>query len=268
VLLLDGAAEAAKENDVVRAQGRAREGQRRPGIRGLADQVRAACTADLFADDRVQVRALVDCLAGTLPANAPVLDVGACEQYYRSDIERLGPVLALDVAVYGATDVIGDAHALPFRDASLGAVVVIEVLEHLRRPWHFFQEAARTLAPGGVLVGVAPQYCPTHGFPYDFFRYTRGGLTSLAEGEGLAVEQLWPLGGRWGTLLHWYWANHARENPLRRVPGVGVAYHAWFQAVAKALDTLDARDGRGANAPIAEHQDHVGWSFVFRKPRT
>jgi SAM-dependent methyltransferase len=258
-------ADVAKDNEVVRAQARARDGSSRGGLRALADRVREMVTADLFADDRTQVRALVDAVEGTLPAGLPVVDVGACEQYYRRDLERLGPVLALDVALYGATDVIADAHAMPFRDGSLGGIVVVEVLEHLRKPWKFFEEAARTLAPGGVLLGVAPQYCPTHGFPNDYFRYTRSGLGSLAENEGLAVEAIWPIGGHWGTLLHWYWANRARENALRKVPGVGVAYHAWFQGVAKAMDVLDGHAGRGNGAPTAEHQDHVGWSFVFRK---
>lgn len=259
------AAGVAKDNVVVQSQARAREGTRRAGLRGLADRVREAVTADLFADDRTQVRALVDAVEGSLPHGLPVVDVGACEQYYRRDLERLGPVLALDVALYGATDVIADAHAMPFRDSSLGGIVVVEVLEHLKQPWKFFAEASRTLAPGGVLLGVAPQYCPSHGFPDDYFRYTRSGLASLAESEGLAVEALWPIGGHWATLLHWYWANRARENSLRRVPGVGVAYHAWFQGVAKALDVLDGVAGRGANPPTQEHQDHVGWSFVFRK---
>lgn len=256
---------ASKDNDVVRAQERARTSAARSGLRGVADRVRAALTAEVFADDRTQVRALVEATVGTIPPGFPVVDVGACEQYYRSDLERLGPVLALDVSMYSVTDVIADAHEMPFRDGSLGAVVAIEVLEHLPRPWRFFDEAARVLAPGGALVGVAPQYCPTHGFPNDYFRYTRGGLASLAEGAGLTVEALWPIGGHWGTLLHWYWANRAREHALRKVRGVSVLYHAWFQGVAKTLDVLDARDGRGAGAPTAEHQDHVGWSFVFRK---
>lgn len=265
VLTTDVGGDVVKDNAVIRAQARERTGARRTGLRGVADRLREAMTADLFGDDRTQVRTLVDAVEGTIPEGCPVVDVGACEQYYRAQLDRLGPVLALDVALYGATDVVADAHAMPFKSDSLGGIVVIEVLEHLRRPWQFFAEAQRTLTKGGVLMGVAPQYCPTHGFPNDYFRYTKSGLASLAESHGLEVEALWPVGGRWATLLHWYWANHARENPLRRVAGIGVAYHGWFQGVAKALEALDEREGRGGGAPSGEHQDHVGWSFVFRK---
>ncbi len=266
-VLMHGAnAQRVKQNVVVESQVRERKQSQRTGLRGLADKVRAASNARLFADDRTQVQLIVNAVEGTLPEGLPVIDVGACEQYYRKQLDRLGPVLALDVAPYTATDVIADAHSLPFRDESAAAVVVVEVLEHLKRPWQFFAEASRVLAKGGVLVGVAPQYCPTHGFPDDYFRYTRSGLTSLAESEGLTAEAIWPVGGQWATLLHWYWANYARENGLRKIPGVGVAYHAWFQGVAKILDTLDGQAGRGARPPQHEHQDHMGWSFVFRKP--
>lgn len=265
-LMLGSKAQSTKQNVVVQSQSRERTQHRRTGLRGLADKIRTASNAKLFADDRTQVQLLANAVVDTIPAGLPVVDVGACEQYYRKELDRLGPVLALDVAPYTATDVIADAHSLPFRDNSVGAIVVIEVLEHLKRPWKFFAEASRVLAKGGVVVGVAPQYCPTHGFPDDYFRYTRSGLTTLGESEGLQVEAMWPVGGHWATLLHWYWANYARENPMRKVPGVGVLYHAWFQGLAKVLDTFDGTAGRGAVPPQHEHQDHMGWSFVFRKP--
>jgi SAM-dependent methyltransferase len=45
---------------------------------------------------------------------------------------------------------------LPFDDASFDAVVVAEVLEHLRLPEHVLSEVERVLVPGGVLVGSVP----------------------------------------------------------------------------------------------------------------
>jgi SAM-dependent methyltransferase len=242
-----------------------RRGHRRAGLGGLADRLREATTAEVFADDRAQVPLLVERVKPLLPGPL-VLEIGAGEQYYRRDLEALGRVLAMDVSWYGPTDLLGDAHAIPFRDESVDGICVIEVLEHLSRPWVFFEEAARVLRPGGVLFGVTPQYCPTHGFPYDYFRYTRSGLGSLAASAGLEVHEVWPIGGSWSTLLRWYWSNRARENRLRRIPGVGLAYHAWFQSLVALSDRLDAVDGRGAAPSGREHQDHLGWSFVIRKP--
>lgn len=48
----------------------------------------------------------------------------------------------------------GDACALPFPDAAFDRVVCVEAMFHFSSRRTFFQEAARVLAPGGVLVGT------------------------------------------------------------------------------------------------------------------
>jgi SAM-dependent methyltransferase len=247
------------------SQAASREGRRRPGLRGLADRFRSWTTADAFADDRAQIPLLADRVRPLLPGPR-LLEIGAGEQYYRDVLAPLGDLITMDVSWYGPTDLLGDAHAIPFLDGSLDAICVVEVLEHLARPWVFFQEASRVLRPGGILFGVTPQYCPTHGYPHDYFRYTRGGLDSLASSSGLRLLDAWPLGGSWATLLRWYWANHARESQLRRVPGLNLAHHAWFQSLVALSDRLDHRDHRGSIPSGREHDDHLGWSFVIQRP--
>jgi SAM-dependent methyltransferase len=270
VLLRDGTLPSAKRNAVIEHQAAVRSGtRRRSGVRGWADAVREVTSAGIFGDDATQVRLLVDKVKPLLDPigdrRPVVLDVGACEQYYREELLRLGDVIAMDISVYGPTDIIGDCHALPLRDRSVDVICAVEVLEHLRHPAVFFGEAVRVLRPGGILLGVTPQYCPTHGFPYDFFRYTQAGLTALAEDAGLKHVETWPIGGPWGTLLHWYWANHAREHWLRKVPVLNIGYHLWFQLIAVTLDRLDARSQFGQRLPPREHRDHLGWSFVFQR---
>jgi len=267
VLLPGTKVSVAKKNDVLEAQARARTATRRGGLRRAADVFRQKTTASIFSDDRKQVELLAERVRLHLgDRRGAVLDVGAAEQYYRRHLESIGPLVSLDIAVYGATDVVGDCHDLPLRSGSLAAVFAIEVLEHLERPWKFFHEAARVLGPGGVLAGVAPQYCPTHGFPNDFFRFTRSGLEAMAAEAGFESVALWPIGGSWSTMLRWYWANHARESAWRKVPFANLVYHAGFQGVAAALDRLDASAGRGSKPSAVEHQDHLGWAFVFARP--
>ena len=48
------------------------------------------------------------------------------------------------------------ADALPFGDASLGAIVLCDVLHHLPAPRRFFEEAVRALRPGGRIVMCEP----------------------------------------------------------------------------------------------------------------
>jgi ubiquinone/menaquinone biosynthesis C-methylase UbiE len=267
-LLVDALIDAPKKNVVMDFHAGLRTGAARPGLRGVADRFRDWSTVSVFTDDRVQVERLTERARPLLGPNEIVVDVGGGEQPYRSYLERLGHILTIDIAAYGATDVIGDGHRLPLRDGSVGVVASVSVLEHLARPWVFFSEAARVLHEGGLVLGVAPQYCPTHGFPNDYFRFTRGGLGELASAAGLEIVDAWPIGGPWATLMHWYWANHARESRLRRVPIVGVGYHAYFQALSAVFDRLDAASEHGAITKRQEHNDHVGWSFVARKPHT
>jgi SAM-dependent methyltransferase len=52
------------------------------------------------------------------------------------------------------------AEALPYADASLGALVLFDVLHHVPSPRAFFTEAARALRPGGRLVMCEPYIGP------------------------------------------------------------------------------------------------------------
>lgn len=264
-LCVDAETFAPKVNAAMDHHVSVRQRTRRTGLRRIVDRAREATSTTVFGDDRTQVDLLTKQVASLAPTPGLLLDVGGGEQPYRTMLERLGRVVTLDVSPYGVTDVIADGHTMPFRDDSLDAISIISVLEHLERPWDFFREAARVLRPGGYLFGVAPQYCPTHGFPHDFFRFTRGGITSLCKHASLGLTDAWPIGGPWGTLLHWYWANEARESPLRRIPAVSLAYHVWFQGLAGLLDRLDARSAHGAMRRPQEHNDHVGWSFIAHK---
>jgi ubiquinone/menaquinone biosynthesis C-methylase UbiE len=50
----------------------------------------------------------------------------------------------------------GSVFDLPFENASIGAVVTFETLEHIRQPERAMAEFARVLSPGGVLIGSIP----------------------------------------------------------------------------------------------------------------
>jgi len=66
------------------------------------------------------------------------------------------------------TDLVGapwhdrelSAEALPFEDASVGALVLFDVIHHLPAPRRFFAEAARVLRPGGRVVACEPYVSP------------------------------------------------------------------------------------------------------------
>ena len=58
----------------------------------------------------------------------------------------------------------GDAENIPYSDSKFDVVYSLWVLEHLRNPSKFFEEAYRVLKPGGVLILWAPSVLNPTGF--------------------------------------------------------------------------------------------------------
>lgn len=84
-------------------------------------------------------------------------------------------------------DIFGDAHLLPFRDATIDTVLLLDVMEHLARPDDAIAEIRRVLRPKGKLILQVPFLYPIHDAPLDFQRWTQFGLTALLQKHGLQV---------------------------------------------------------------------------------
>lgn len=87
--------------------------------------------------------------------------------------------IGFDHAAGPGVDVVGDAHALPFADASFERILCTEVLEHLVDPPKAIAEMRRVLKPGGILVLTTRFVFPLHDAPHDYWRFTRYGLEYL-----------------------------------------------------------------------------------------
>ena len=124
------------------------------------------------------------------------LDVGAGRQSARDEFGGDRQYIALDfyetsTRLYKSPpDVYGDGQALPFTDGSLDTVLLLDVLEHIPDPNRCVREIARVLKPGGRILVKVPFLYPLHDVPFDFQRWTRYGLTTLARRHGLRVAHL------------------------------------------------------------------------------
>jgi SAM-dependent methyltransferase len=108
---------------------------------------------------------------GTLGAGmAPLLDDPAVDAT-ETDV-WLGP----------RTEIVCDAHDLPFADGSFDAVICQAVLEHVVDPPRVVSEIHRVLAPGGLVYAEIPFMQQVHEGAYDLTRYTYVGLRRLFRG--------------------------------------------------------------------------------------
>ncbi len=98
-----------------------------------------------------------DAVVRRAPKGGAVLEIGSGGGFYRDD--RPG-VLSLDLRPAADVDVVGSALALPFRDGTLSAILMLNVLHHLPDPAEFFRECQRVLRPGGRVCLIEPHAGP------------------------------------------------------------------------------------------------------------
>jgi SAM-dependent methyltransferase len=78
------------------------------------------------------------------------------------------------------------------------------------------QEAYRLLKPGGYIILSAPMAWEHHETPYDFFRFTRYGLTYLFEKAGFNIVYIKANGGKWALLGQLMQANIRTSTQQRK----------------------------------------------------
>ena len=119
--------------------------------------------------DRVERRILVNLLAGLEGAES-LLDVGCGTGHFVNLWQSSGlAAVGLDISPKmlqfahrqhtGFPTVLGDATALPFRDASFDVVALVTALEFLPSPGEALREAER-VARKGILLGVLNRLSP------------------------------------------------------------------------------------------------------------
>ena len=174
--------------------------------------------------------------AHSIPAGARVLDAGAGECPYRSFFDHVtyeATDLCLVPKAYAQLTFICDLAKIPARPDSYDLVLCSQTLEHVPDPKLLLAELHRVLKPGGKLWLSVPLFYEEHEIPYDYYRYTRYGISHLLEQEGFRIESITWLEGYFGTLAYQLKVG-ATALPLKprdyggKLGGVGMACIALF----------------------------------------
>lgn len=83
----------------------------------------------------------------------PALELGSGAGYLDEVIEHL---VTSDVFICDGIQLVADARQMPLPDASLRGVYMVDVLHHVPGVEGFFHDAARCVAPGGVIAMIEP----------------------------------------------------------------------------------------------------------------
>jgi glycosyltransferase involved in cell wall biosynthesis/GT2 family glycosyltransferase/SAM-dependent methyltransferase len=93
-----------------------------------------------------------------------------------ASLEKFDHVVEVEFAIFRHTDIVADAHRMPFDDEVFEAVVVMNAFEHYRDPVRVASELHRILKPGGRILIRTAFLQPLHERPWHFFNCTRYGL--------------------------------------------------------------------------------------------
>lgn len=173
-----------------------------------------------------------------------VVELGG-ERHYRHD--RFFP-RASSYTVTNVTrdyDQYVDMTKMPYPDASQQTFVCVSVLEHVDDVDAALSEVRRTLAPGGVLIGVVPFLFPIH----DEVDYRRFGPSFFERLKDDFDVELWHLGGRLSTVACL----------LQRPPGKWDRRHTVYKLLCLFVSVMGRWD--------AADDSPLGYGFVVtRRP--
>jgi SAM-dependent methyltransferase len=230
----------------------------------------------VFSEEASNVRVhAVDHLSNTISADAQrvieqaeglVLNLSA-----GGSTERHPRVVELEYSIFRHTDVVGDAHALPFKDCVFGACICMNAFEHYREPRRVALEILRVLKPGGTLFMHTAALQPLHEPPHHYYNVTRFGLAEWLKGFDIDYIRV---SDNFNPAYALSWLVSEIERGVFANQGMIQSLHLRNAKLGKVLKFWrDPSSRRGSLWSIFENLDPhtretcaAGWEAKMRKP--
>jgi len=153
-------------------------------------------------------------------------------------------VITFDIYASPPVDFLADAHGIPLRSASIDAVWVQAVLEHVLDPAEVVAEIRRVLKPAGWVYAETPFMQQVHEGAYDFTRFTHSGhrwlfrdFEETASGftAGIGTALIW-------SLRHFF-AGVSRSRRIGNLAALVFFWLRFFDRLVPESQNLDGASG-------------------------
>lgn len=108
----------------------------------------------------------------------PIYEFGSLQVPGQEDLADLRPLfqghtyVGCDFRAGKGVDLILDVEDIMLKSDSVGTVICVDTLEHVKNVYKATSEFHRILTTGGLLVLVSVMNFPIHEYPFDYWRFT------------------------------------------------------------------------------------------------
>lgn len=154
---------------------------------------------------RAELKKAVERFAVELNGN--LLDYGCGSKPYQILFTKVDSYVGVDLENEGhdhsteEIDFFYDGKTLPFADETFDSLFSSEVLEHVPDIDQSLKEIRRVLKPRGRVLITVPFVWTEHELPFDFRRFTQGGIEKIMSDHGFEVLQSQKAGSFVGVIF-------------------------------------------------------------------
>jgi len=134
---------------------------------------------------RRNIRCFIELVESIFNLPEPIYEFGSYQIEGQEDIADLRPIFlnkiyaGCDMRAGKGVDRIENVESPSLPSGSVGTVIFVETIEHVKNPSQAIKEIYRILKPNGILVVTSGLDLAIHAFPCDYWRFTPEGVRLL-----------------------------------------------------------------------------------------